>query len=305
MSKLIEKINNRKLNEQKKTSGYIKTSSLRMKFKDGRNVVRFAGNYVEVHTHSLNPNTFGSIGVADEAFFKVKGADRLPFEVACTDWNLKTESYQKERTCPFCKLYKRASEALKRKDLGEDEKKIFENIKNACKPSKKLKWNLIDRDAPFYIKVQNGKEEEVRGYKFADMSFGMFNDIRGIVEQNNLDISDPDFGIDIVVTKNNTNNKTSYTIQPCIEGISVKVTPLTDEEKKWKLWDFVEMYDKSYDFAPIKAKMHEEFLAILEMSDEEFKDTISGGNESAVADDTPPEDAEIDEEDVKKNSLLD
>jgi len=298
MATLLEKITQRSENEQKRSNGYVKTSSTKMRWKDGKNVIRFVGNYVEVHTHNISPNNFGSIGVAEEAYFKIKGDGRLPFEVACTDWDLKNEKYHKEHTCPFCKLYKRAVEGLKRKDLTNEEKVVFENIKNACKPTKKLKWNTIDRESPFYLRVQNGKEEQVRGLKYSDLSFSMFNDVKGIVEQNNIDISDPDTGIDMIVTKGSDNGKTEYSIQPCLEKMAVKITPLTDEEKSWKQWDFVELYDKPYDFPAIKGKMHNEFRIVFEMSDEEFSSTLSSVDESGTAEDLPPDDTE----DSKKNS---
>lgn len=303
MSSLIDKLNQRNENQKQKSNGYVKTSTTNMKWKDGKNVGRCVGDYVETHTHSLSPNSFGSIGVADEASFKGKGF--IPFEVTCTDWDLKTEKYNRERTCPFCKLYGRACKALKRKDLTAEEKKTFEQIKEANKPSKKIKWNFIDRDAPYYIKVNGDKkEEQVKGLKVASYSFGQFNDIKGIVEQNGLDISDPDTGIDIIVTKGKEGDKVKYSIQACIEKLAVKVTPLTDEEKSWKKWDFVDMYSKPYDFAAIKSKMHENFRIVLELSDEEFDQTIGGTEGAATSEDTPPVDAE-DDEDSKKNLTAD
>jgi len=155
MGSLLDKINERKVQEERRTGGYVKQSTLKMKWKDGKNPVRLVGNYVEVHTHVISPSSFGSIGVADASNFKGKGA--IPFEVSCVDWNLKEEKYHHERTCPFCKLAERARIALKRTDLLDEEKKIFEKIRAACKATKKLKWNLIDRNAPYYFKVANGK----------------------------------------------------------------------------------------------------------------------------------------------------
>lgn len=289
MGSLMDKINERKVQEEKRSGGYVKQSTLKMKWKDGKNPIRLVGNYIEVHSHVISPSSYGSIGVADGSNFKGKGA--LPFEIACIDWNLKEEKYHKERTCPFCKLSERARIALKRTDLKDEEKKIFEKIRAACKPVKKLKWNLIDRNAPYYFKVTNGKEETVSGYKFADMSYGMFNDIKGIIEQNGMDITDPLTGIDLCVTKTDDAGRIKYSIQPMLEKMSVKVTPLTAEELSWKQWDFIEMYDKVYDFNAIKSKMHEDFRIILEMSDADFEETLS--TTSDTEDDS--------EEDSKKN----
>jgi hypothetical protein len=193
-------------------------------------------------------------------------------------------------------LNERAKIALKRPDLRDDEKKIFEKITAACKSSKKLKWNLIDRDAPYYFKVAGGKEEKVPGFKYADMSYGMFNDIKGIIEQNGLDITDPDSGIDILVIKSVVGGRISYSVQTLLEKGSLKVTPFTDEEKSWKLHDFVELYDKPYDFAAIKGKMHEDFRIILEMTDEDFLETISTSSDTEEYNPLM-----ADDEDLKKN----
>jgi len=290
MGSLMDKINERNAQAQKKSNGYIKNATTRMKWKDGKNQIRFVGNYVEVHTHSISPSSFGSIGVADGSLFKGKGC--LPFEVTCTDWNLQEEKMNKDRTCPFCKLYHRSCEVLKRKDLQEDERKTFEQIKAATKPVKKLKWNVIDRAAPFYLKVNNGVDEEVRGFKVADFSFSMFEDVKGIIEQNAIDVTDPDAGIDIAVIKGQQDGRVKYSIQPCLERMSVKLTPLTDEEKSWKMWDFVDMYNKPYDFNAIKPKMHDTFRIILDMSDEEFKETIES---------TSPPHEESEDAESKKN----
>jgi len=113
----------------------------------------------------------------------------------------------------------------------------------------------------------------------------MFNDIKGIIEQNGLDITDNQTGIDLCVTKTDDSGRIKYSIQPMLDKMSVKVTPLTAEELSWKLLNFIEMYDKSYDFAQIKSKMHEDFRIILEMSDEDFNESISAT--SATDDDNP------------------
>jgi hypothetical protein len=269
----MDKINERKAQQEQKTNGYIKQSTIKMRWKDGKNPVRLVGNYIETHMHSISPSSFGSIGVAPDSNFKGKGA--LPFEVSCTDWNLRDEQYHKEKTCPFCKLAQRARTALKRKDLSDEEKKLFEKILAANKVTKKLKWNLIDRNAPYYYKVNSGKEEEVKGLKIADVSFSMFEDIKGIIEQNGLDITDENTGIDILIIKGDQDGRVRYSVQPLLEKTSVKVSPMTAEEKSWKQWNFIEMYDKAYDFTAIKSKMHEEFRIILDMGDDEFAESIS------------------------------
>jgi hypothetical protein len=104
-----------------------------------------------------------------------------------------------------------------------------------------------------------------------------------------MDITDVQTGIDIVVVKTDSAGRVKYSVQPMLEKGSIKVTPFTEEELSWKLLDFVEMYDKPYDFATIKGKMHEDFRIIMEMSDEDFLETISTtsdtGDENPLAED--------------------
>lgn len=266
--------------KNKPQAGYVKTATIHQKFPVGKSYIRPVGDFVETHTHNLSPNSFGSIGVADKAMFK--GKDFIPFEVPCIDWNILLAEKNSEYTCPFCKLYYRASKMLKRKDLTPEEKKTFEAIKTACAPSRKVRWNDIDRNDPTYIRVKDGKETKVRGLKLASFSKALFKDIKGIFEQTGLDLSDPETGIDLVIDRAvDANNKTTYSAFAAMERTSVKITPLTDEEKSWTPWDIVDMYSKPYDFNKIEPVMHADFRELLSYSDEDFAQMVNSENEGS------------------------
>ena len=261
--------------------GWIVDSSVTMRFKDGINKIRLVGDEMEIHIHELAPDKFGNIGVADAAAFGHKGG--LPYRVPCINWDPVSEKYDKEGGCPFCELYRKACLALKNKNLPESDKKLFEGIKRSMRAKERFRWNVIDREAPYYLKKVKGSdgkemvEVRVPGFKIADLSFSMFNAIKDLVITSGADITSDEEGVDVAISRSKEKDKTTYTANFVIEGKAIKVTPLTDEERGWKRWDFVEKFCQPYDFDAIRPRMRDFFRAVLDMSFDEI--AAYGGDE--------------------------
>ena len=275
---LVDRMNDRNKPKEDKADGggssrgWVIESSVNMRFKDGMNNIRLVGNEMEIHSHELAPNKFGNIGIADSAAFGHKGG--LPYRVPCINWDPINEKYDKDGGCPFCELYRKACLALKNKSLPESDAKLFEGIKKSMRATERFKWNVIDREAPYYLKkIRKGKEmKEVRvpGFKIADLSFSVFNAIKQLVITSGADIVDDGEGVDITISKSKEKDKTVYTANFVFSGTSIKVTPLTEEELSWKRWDLREKFCQPYDFEFIRPRMRDFFRAVMDMSFDEI-----------------------------------
>ena len=282
MNRRSQERENRK---SEKSDGFPKWASVYMKYKPGDNVLRPVGNFWEVHSHKISPNDYGSIGVAPQQFFR--GKDFLPFDWFCGNWDVASMSSPKEKTCKLCRLNFRAYKMSKKKGLSQEEKKMYDGIKTATALDIKYRWNVIDRAEPHYLRVHDGTDISVPGFKIASFTKNLFGDVQGLFEQTKLDIADKESGIDVIVKRatqvTNNKEKTVYKAVPFMEDLSVKITPLTEEELSWPEWDIVTLSKNGCDFEKIESVMHPHFLELLNMSDEDFNDLLEAEAEEEYA----------------------
>lgn len=243
-------------------------------WKEGVNRIRLVGDFVEVRTHFIAPSPKRKDrGLCQAVAFQ--GDNKLPQVCNCLNWDIGMERPKKDKGCPVCKLNAVARAVLTEKP-GEEEKKFFESLRAATRATSTLKWNILDRDDPFLISTDNGKEEKVLGYKIASIGPEAANDIFGIFKQVGYDINDPDRGIDIEVTKDSKGPRTTYSARAVIEGVSLKVTPLTAEERKLELHDLKVRCGKLVDADKIMDAFHDDLRDILKVNvSEETADDAS------------------------------
>jgi hypothetical protein len=279
MSSVLDKIRRMKEREPVRTN-FSSFRGIFHSWKDADNIVRLVGEMTEVHTHYVCPNPKrGERGLCQGKSFQGEG--KIPATVNCLDWDIAKEEMKKDRTCPFCKLSALAKQALKENPNAE-EKKFFEALKQASYARVALKWNIIDRDDPYIIKVDNGNEIKVPGLKIATVGKELWRDIEGVFNQCGFDITDTDEGIDICVTKG-SGAKTTYAAKAVLFGkpLSVKVTPLTAEERSWDLHDLKTICGKQTAFDLLMDALHPDLRELLDLN--------SGEEEAAPA--TPPKSA--------------
>jgi hypothetical protein len=264
---LLEKI--RKMKERTPERGNFPSfKGVFHQWKESDNIIRLVGDFLEVKTHFVSPNPKrGERGLCQAKAFQ--GNNRIPQTVNCLDWDIEKEEARPKKVCPFCMLNNIARLALKESPTP-DEKKFFENLKQIAYARTALKWHLIDRDDPFVLRVENGNEIKVKGLKIGTVGTEAWKDIEGIFTQCGFDISDPEEGIDICVTKVSA-AKTAYSAKAVLEGRppTVKITPLTDEEKGWALYDLKAICGKQVDIDMLMDALHGDLRELLDLNTDE------------------------------------
>ena len=285
MSKTLDKI--RKFNESRPRPGSrSSTKGLFLSFEDGDNILRLVGEFIEVKTHYIAPNKRrGDRGLCmDEVF---KGDDRMPPVINCADWDMDSESPKKEKTCAICKLHKVAQKALNEDGgrMSKEEKEFFDNLVRSTNPRTLLKWNVIDRRDPYVIEQTDSGERKILGFKIASIGMEAWNDISSIFTQLDLDISDRERGVDVNVVKGNNGVRVTYSANAVLDGLSVKQTPLSDDESELELHDLKRICGRLTSPEKVMEALHAD-----------LRDTIDKTDESEVETDDESE-AETDDED--------
>lgn len=236
------------------------------RFHDGDNNMRLVGDFFEVRTHYIAPDVKrGSRGLcASESF---RGEVKLPNVINCYDWDVTTEQPTAIKTCPICRLHRLAKNVLKGSDIDDADEKFFKALEAAVRASFALKWNILDRDNPYIIKMDGDKEVKVKGYKVASISREAFTDIEVIFSQVQQNIADIDNGMDIVVTKSN-GTRVSYSARVAMNGITAKVTPLTAEERALEMHDLKRLCGKYSDMNLLMNSLHGDLRDILDANPE-------------------------------------
>lgn len=294
MSGVLDKI--RKMKERAPVRGNF--SSFRGIFhqwKDGDNTIRLVGEFLEVKTHYVSPNPKrGERGLCQAKSFQ--GNNRIPQTVNCLDWDIEKEEPKKTRTCPFCKLQAIARQALK-ENPTPDEKKFFDALKQSAYARTALKWQIVDRDDPFILKVDNGAEIKVPGLKIATLGIELWKDIEGIFNQCGFDLTDADEGIDLTITKS-SGNKTTYSAKAVLIGRppTVKVTPLTPEERGWEKHDLKAICGRQTALDMLLDSLHGDLRELIDLNstDEEAPAASTKAEEHEAPAHAPAEGSEED-----------
>jgi len=281
VSNVLDKI--RKVEEELKESE-SKNSRKRMKgiyfsFKEGSNIVRLVDNFLQVRTHYIAPNPKQKDkGFCGADAFSGTGDEYLPYMINCTNWDVEKEEWNEDRTCPICKIRENAFAQIRAGGLSDEAKKKLETITQKAKPRRAFKWNVIDRDDPYAIEIsENNEESKVLSYKIATIGIEAWRDIHGIFESLKLDITDIEKGVDIEIIKDSSGSRVQYSARAVMDGLSVKQTPLTDEEKKLELHDLNAMCGKQTSISLIESNLRSEYIPMLkdeeEVKTKEVKET--------------------------------
>lgn len=266
-------------------------------WKDGDNIVRLVGQFFETKTHFIAPAPKrGERGLCQASAFQ--GNDKMPQVINCLNWDTKTEE-ERHGNCPICRLGDLAHQVLQ-DECTDDEKKMFEKLRRDCNARTQLKWNILDRDDPYVLSVDNGSEQQVLGYKIASVGMEAWEDIEGIFDQMGFDISDPEEGLDICVNKGHNGTRTQYSAKAVIDKTKkppvAKVTPLTAEESALTLHDLKTICGKYVDEQRILDALHEDYRELLEVNevpgDEEAPEEPDE-QDALPDDDTEANDAEV------------
>jgi len=284
MANVLEKV--RKLKARRPQQGGGRMQGIFHQWKDSDNIVRLVGNFLEVKTHFIAPAPKRKErGLCRADAFQ--GTEKLPQVINCLDWDIEKEEATSTKTCPICKINAVAHAALKN-NPNDEEKETFEKLRRDANARTNLKWNIIDRDDPHVVMVEDGGEKKVLGLKIATVGMEAWDDIEGIFEQMNFDITDPEDGIDIKVTKGFNGTRTTYSAQAVLDTSKkppvAKVTPLTDEEKGLKEHDLKAICGKKVEAQKIIDALHEDLREFLEV---EIEDAATESKTEAPAKEQP------------------
>jgi len=237
-------------------------------WKDGDNIIRLAGSFLEVRTHFIAPAPKrNDRGICQAAAFQ--GENSISSFVNCLDWDVKMEEATRVKTCPICKLSSLAYQILKDTGITDQEKKFFKDLSSSAYAKRNLKWNILDRDDPYVTLVDDSGEKRVLGFKIATIGMEAWNDIEGIFEQCRCDIADPVDGIDIRVVKGSNGTRIVYSAQAVLDGRELKATPFTEEEAALEMHDLKVRCGKMVEAQLIVDALHEDLRELLEMNDDE------------------------------------
>lgn len=270
MGGVLDKV--RKFKKTRPSGNRSKMKGIFHDWQDGPNIIRLVGEFLEVKTHFIaGAKKRGERGLCQESAFEADGDDRLRKVVNCPDWDIEKEEEKPVKTCPACKLYRLALQALK-EDPTEDEKKYFDALKQASRPRTSLKWNVFDRDNPNVTIIDDdGNENKQKGLKIATIGMEAWDDIEGIFEQCGFDITDPNEGIDIEVKKGHNGTRVAYSAQVVLDGTSVRVTPFDEEERAIiaQPHDLKAICGTETQSSAIRDALHGDLLELLELNEEE------------------------------------
>lgn len=213
-------------------------------------IIRLVGDFKEMRSHWIGESKFqktDDIAILRPSAFK--GDSKLPMNVACGNWDADTESADPVGdNCPICRLGRNAENVLKKhgKELNETDKAIFKKIMKKCKVTSTFYFKCIDRDNPYV-----DEEKTRKGYKIIKMPGELFKAIMELSKtMKGVSILSDDGGIDIRIKRTKPENgkgKTTYTVNAVMDGLTVKQTPLTDEERQYRDIDLSKFAGKPID----------------------------------------------------------
>lgn len=262
-------------------------------WQDGPNEIRLVGEFLEVKTHFIAPAPKrGEKGLCQQEAFARDNDKRIPKVINCPDWDIEKEEPTDKKTCPICKLYRLATQALK-EEPNDEEKEYFESLRSLARVRTSLKWNVFDRDNPNVTVIdEKGNESKQKGLKIASIGMEAWKDIEGIFEQCQFDITDSEEGIDIRVIRGHNGTRVSYSAQAVLDGKGLKVTPFDEEEKEIvnRTHELTAICGKQTSAEAVREALHGDYAELLELNDAD--DADDGADDDGDSEDSSASDEE-------------
>lgn len=226
-------------------------------WKSGDQIIRLSGDFITTKTYWLSKSNFNSLDLFDESAFE--GEDRIPKIINCANWNIETEKFEESGDVLF-QLNKIARELLKESaSLTEEQKKEYTLLKKRTDASTQYRWNILDRDEP------KDEEGNLKGFQVASIGFDLFESLISIHEDYSpASFTSNEDGIDIKVTKGETNGRIKYRATPCLKRGSMVISPLTEEELALPLVNLMDICGKQVDQKLVASKLLPNWQDLLE-----------------------------------------
>lgn len=207
-----------------------------MNFRDGDNPVRLVGNIEEVRYHYVGmPKDKLLQSIAEPNYLDRNNPDNIPAMVACLDWDVENQVEKEDKKCPYCAIQREMFRRVRKEALSEEQVKVYKTLSQQMRVQSSNKVNCIDRRDPYVTKKDGDVETKVKGYKIASFGSRAMESLASIFKATKRDLASIEDGIDLIVNKSNKSGNTSYSIVPVISGTSMKISPLTEEERSWQM----------------------------------------------------------------------
>lgn len=211
-------------------------------------VVRIVGDFVSIRSHWIGESKYGQdVAILNSSAFK--GDKKIPMQVACGNWQADSETEDPDGdACPICRLGRNADLMLKKygKELTEADKNIFKAIRRKCAIKCSYLFKVIDRENPYI-----NDEKTKKGYKILRAPEKLLKAILALSDQmNGIGITSVDEGIDITIKKSvsdTAKTDVTYSALAVMNGMKVKQTPLTEEEREYRDLDLSKFAGKPVD----------------------------------------------------------
>lgn len=270
MSSVLDKINKHKKNlPSNNNSNGVRTNGIFANFEMGDNEERLVGEPVMGNGHFLAPNKKSKFrGFCPEDAFDRENENRLPKWGLCGKWDLDTETEDEDGLCYICLLNEIAHEvvtAIKDSDdVDEKTKKEWTELRSRANARANIKWNCFHRANPnVEVEDEDGNKEKKLGCKVISVGQEAYEGIAKQFTDLNCDITDPEEGVDIKITKAQ-GNRVNYSVSPVYDGKSVKETPFTDEERACEPHDLKVFFGGEVDQDVLLENLHPEHRKVIE-----------------------------------------
>ena len=244
-----------------KKSGNFEKRDIWFKWTKKEHTIRLVGDCIVAHKHWIGPSDFNDVDIYDESNF-AKGDNRLPYQINCGNWDIEKEMEDNGK-CVICQLREIASEVLyseEGKKLDEKNKKFFKDLRYKCDVKTRYYFNCIDRDNPYVT------EDKKFGYKIIEMPYELMDGLLALsTSLTDVDLSSVTDGIDLKITKSGggSEGKVKYGVLPIMKGLSIKATPLTEQEKETELNDLALICGKMQDQEELTERLKGEIRGLL------------------------------------------
>ena len=238
----------KKMQEQKTQRAQGTGDSMFYQWTDEQ-IVRLIGDFIQTKIHWINNGMGQKVKLYGDSIFSEK---KLPVNINCANWDIKEEK-RKDGGCIVCKLNNIARAMLRSEgnSMSKEERDEIDNLKRKTDDRTQYRFNGIVRG--------------FKGVKLLSCGNDLLNEI-GQVQKSYQPkiISSMEEGVDIRIARTKGVNQTTYSASiVLLAGASAAITPLTAEEKEWKLIDL-------YDFC---GKLPDQKV-LLDLLDPKWKDLI-------------------------------
>jgi len=208
-----------------------------IRLENGDNEVRLGGNVAVCNRHYVK-----ELVSAESLKSSGEGRPAVNANATCMNWDIEGQEKSEEELhcCPVCDL--RVAANMKRqeaKDAGDEEQeKKMKELSGKSYARARYSWDAISRADPIIeTKDAEGNTEKNPGWKILNIGKECTEALEALANQY-PQLADPEEGCDVVISRHKS-NRITYGASFALDGVNIKVTPLTEEEMAMEKIDLI------------------------------------------------------------------